>query len=238
MAHKVIALSEKLEFLIGTIQDDSGEPPESRWTVLRRRIVVGVVLVVGSVFLGISLSIDSGDSAFYPMTFALAAVWAIGALLAGPLPLGAFPPPRGGPVRAAAIGTVVGLVLGVIFVIGGFVAREIPPLRDFISDVLDHADTGGVVLALSTAIVNGIAEEMFFRGSVYSALKGHAPVIFSTVIYVVATLASGNPMLGFAAILLGLVCALERRATGGVMAPIFTHIAWTIVMVLVLPQLF
>ena len=233
----MITLPEKLEFLLGTVQDDS-EPPESRPAMIRRRIVVVVVLIAGSVMLGVSLSIDHGDSSFYPMTFALAAVWAVGALLSGPLPRGSFPPPRGGPLRAVWIGVVVGALLGVIFVVGGLVAREIPPVRDFIAEVLDHADTGGLFLVLSTAIVNGVAEEMFFRGAVYSALRGHAPVIFSTAIYVIATLASGNPMLGFAAILLGLVCALERRATAGVLAPAFTHVAWTIVMVLVLPQLF
>jgi hypothetical protein len=45
-------------------------------------------------------------------------------------------------------------------------------------------------------------------------------------------------MLGFAAILLGAVSALERRATGGVLASMGTHVSWTIIMVFVLPQLF
>ena len=39
-------------------------------------------------------------------------------------------------------------------------------------------------------------------------------------------------MLGFAAIILGTVCALERRATGGVLAPVLTHFIWGLVMVL------
>jgi membrane protease YdiL (CAAX protease family) len=234
----VIAVPERFQFLLDTVVDDSDEPVESRASVLRRRIVVAVVLVAGSVTLGLSLSIEPGDSSFYPMTFALAAVWLVGAIASGPIRIGCFPPPRGGHVQAAGIGIVVGLILGAIFVVGGLVTREIPPLRDFIADVLDHADTGGLALVLATAVVNGIAEELFFRGAVYSAFKGHAPVIFSTLIYVIATLASGNPMLGFAAILLGVVCALERRATAGVLAPAFTHIAWTLVMVLVLPLLF
>jgi uncharacterized protein len=234
----VTAVPEKFQFLLDTVVDDSDEPVESRASVLRRRIVVAVVLVAGSVTLGFSLSIDPGDSSFYPMTFALAAIWLVGAFASGPIRIGCFPPPRGGHLQAAGIGIIVGLILGAIFVVGGLVIREIPPLRDFIADVLDHADTGGLALVLATAIVNGIAEELFFRGAVYSAFKGHAPVIFSTLIYVVATLASGNPMLGFAAILLGVVCALERRATAGVLAPAFTHIAWTLVMVLVLPLLF
>ena len=51
-------------------------------------------------------------------------------------------------------------------------------------------------------------------------------------------MASGNPMLGFAAIILGTVCALERRASGGVLAPVLTHFVWGLIMVLALPPLF
>jgi len=50
--------------------------------------------------------------------------------------------------------------------------------------------------------------------------------------------ATRNPMLGFAALVLGAVCAFERRATGGVLAPILTHMVWGLTMVLVLPRLF
>jgi uncharacterized protein len=64
-------------------------------------------------------------------------------------------------------------------------------------------------------------------------------LLISTVIYAIATLASSrNPMLAFAAIILGTVCALERRATGGVLAPILTHFVWTLVVLLALPPLF
>ena len=45
-------------------------------------------------------------------------------------------------------------------------------------------------------------------------------------------------MLGFAAVILGAVCASERRATGGVLAPMLTHIVWGLVMVLALPPVF
>jgi hypothetical protein len=31
---------------------------------------------------------------------------------------------------------------------------------------------------------------------------------------------------------------LERRATGGVLAPILTHVVWTLVVLLALPPLF
>ena len=80
---------------------------------------------------------------------------------------------------------------------------------------------------------------MFFRGALYTALGKRYPVVISTVLYVIATAATtGNPMLGFAAIILGTVCALERRATGGVLAPMLTHFFWGLVLVLALPPIF
>jgi membrane protease YdiL (CAAX protease family) len=84
-----------------------------------------------------------------------------------------------------------------------------------------------------------VAEEMFFRGAVYTAFGRFHPVLISTVLYVIATSATtGNPMLGFAAIILGVVCALERRATGGVLASSLTHFFWGLVLVLALPPIF
>ena len=72
---------------------------------------------------------------------------------------------------------------------------------------------------LRGVVVAPFVEELFFRGALYTALGRTRPVLISTVLYVIATSASGNPMLGFAAVILGTVCALERRATGGVLAP-------------------
>jgi uncharacterized protein len=86
-------------------------------------------------------------------------------------------------------------------------------------------------------VVNGVAEELFFRGALYAAIPRH-PVVVSTLAYTVATLATGNVMLGLAAVLLGLVVGLERRASGGVLAPILTHVTWSTSMLLVLPLIF
>ena len=48
--------------------------------VLCKRIVV-IVLVIGAALLGFSLSRTPGESSFYWLTFALAAVWTVGAKL-------------------------------------------------------------------------------------------------------------------------------------------------------------
>ena len=45
-------------------------------------------------------------------------------------------------------------------------------------------------------------------------------------------------MLGVAAILLGLVVGLERRASGGVLAPVLTHVTWSTTMLFLLPLIF
>lgn len=211
------------------------EPPS---TVLRRRIVVGVVLVIGGALLGYSLTRNPGDSSFYWLTLALAGVWALGALLSGPLHLGCIRF-RGRNQRPVITGTVVGVALGAAFVVGGLVAREIPGVREYITQVLEFANYGPLVLVTFITVINGIAEEMFFRGALYTALGKLYPAVISTVIYVIATAATtGNPMLGFAAVIVGAVTAYERRTTGGVLAPMLTHFFWGLVMVLALPPVF
>ena len=211
------------------------EPPS---VIGRRKIVVAVFLLIGAALLGYSLSRSPGDETFLWLTFALAGVWALGAFLSGPLHFGhvCF---RGRNQRPVITGSLVGLALGGAFVVGGLVAREIPGVREYITRVLEFSNAGPLALIVFITVVNGVAEEMFFRGAVYTALSRYHPVIVSTVLYVIATAATtGNPMLGFAAIILGTVCAFERRATGGVLAPMLTHFFWGLVMVLALPPMF
>jgi uncharacterized protein len=210
------------------------EPPS---IVRRRRIVVAIVLLLGATALGLALRRHPGESSFYWLTLALAAVWALGAFASGPLHLGGICW-RGRNQRPVITGTVVGLVLGAVFVLGGLIAREIPAVSGLITRVLQFTDQGSWRLTMTIALVGGIAEELFYRGALYTALGRHQPALVSTIVYVAATLASGNPMLGFAAIILGTVCAWERRATGGVLAPILTHFVWTLVVLLALPPLF
>ena len=125
-----------------------------------------------------------------------------------------------------------------MFIVGGLVAREIGPVRDYIVAVLEYANYGALWLVVLITVINGVAEEMFFRGALYSSLGKFHPEIVSTIVYAVAVSAAGNPMLGFAGIILGAVCAYERRITGGVLAPMLTHFFWGLVMVLALPPMF
>ncbi|BBX09532.1 CPBP family intramembrane glutamic endopeptidase [Mycolicibacterium aichiense] len=213
--------------------------PHQEWpsAIRRRRIAVCVVLVLGAALLGLSLTRRPGDAAFYWLTMALAATWAFGARASGPVHLGCIRW-RGRNQRPVITGLAIGLLLGGVFVLGGLVTREIPPVAAAITRVLEYANHGSLLLIVVITLVNGLAEEMFFRGALYTALGGFHPVVISTVLYTIATCASGNWMLGFAAIILGTVCALERRATGGVLAPVLTHVVWGLIMVLALPPMF
>ena len=220
--------------LIDKVERDHWQPDEA---FLRRRIVVGITLAVGATLLGLSFSVRQGDPAFYPLTFGLAATWTLGSLLSGPLHLGHIL--RGGTLRRPIITPIAsGLLLAAVFVAGAFFIRTIPALASLTEDVLGYARLGNLWIILAITLVNGIAEELFFRGALFAAIGIWHPVLISTVIYALATIAGGNAVLVFAAALLGTVVALERRASGGILAPILTHITWSLTMLLVLPPIF
>lgn len=207
---------------------------------LRRRQAVTIAFVLlGAVVLGISLRIEPGSGWFYPATFALAVVWTIGAFASGPLHLGRIASLRDDDrlVRPVLAPVLLGLGLAGVFVVGALVVREIPWLDRQVRSVLDFADQGSLPLLVLITAVNGVAEEVFFRGAAYAAVPRH-PVGWTTVAYVIATLATGNVMLAFAAILLGVVVGLERRASGGILGPVLTHCTWSLTMLFALPLLF
>jgi uncharacterized protein len=207
---------------------------------LRRRQVVtlGFVLV-GAIVLGFSLRIDPGSSWFYPATLGLAGVWTVGAFASGPLHLGriTFRERTSRPVFTPIL---LGLLLAAVFVVGAYLVRTVDflgALEGQVIKVIDYADQGSTPILVVITAVNGIAEELFFRGAAYASITVH-PVLWTTVAYGVATLATGNVMLSFAAVLLGVVVGLERRASGGILAPILTHCTWSLTMLLALPVVF
>jgi hypothetical protein len=220
--------------LIDRVPRDHDQPPGE---FTRRRIVVAIVLVVGAVLLGLSLAVRPGDGRFYALTAAVAATWTIGGLLSGPLHLG-YVPHRGVLRRPVVTPIVTGLLAAAVFLLGALIVREIPPLRDYVETVLAHARSGSILLVTLVTLANGAAEEVFFRGALYAAIGRRYPVVISTLIYAVATVATRNPMLVFAALTLGLVLGLQRRASGGILAPMLTHVTWSAVMLFALPPLF
>ncbi|WP_378730332.1 type II CAAX prenyl endopeptidase Rce1 family protein [Nocardia brasiliensis] len=205
--------------------------------VRRRRVVTALTVLIGATVLGMSVRLDAESPLFYPATLGLAVVWTVGAVMSGPVSMG--------PIRSderfrrpILVPVLVGSALAAIFVVGGVVVRALPWITDQVDQALLHARPGPTIALIAVTAVNGIAEELFFRGAVYDAVREHRPVLVSTLIYTATVLAAGNFALGFAALLLGLVTGLLRRAYGGVIAPMLTHVIWSGCLLFALPWAF
>ncbi|AQP45336.1 CPBP family intramembrane glutamic endopeptidase [Tessaracoccus flavus] len=220
--------------LVRPVERQRDETPESR---RRRRIVVGVTLVIGAVALGLALAVRPGDPLFYAATLGVAAIWTVGALVSGPLHLGEGHTRDGGRSRGVVQGILLGLGLMGIFLAGALVVEQIPLLRGPVLDLLDHARFGSLWVVALVTVINGIAEELFFRGAVYASLDSRFNGIGSTLLYAASTLFSGVPLLTFAALCLGLLTAAQRRVTGGVLGPIASHLTWSLGMLFLLPPI-
>ncbi len=211
---------------------------ETRSVVGRRRRVVGAVSVLGAGLLGVSLSAEPGSRRFYATSLGLAGLWTVGGLASGPLHLG-WIQLRDETIRRPVL-TPVGTGVGAFgfFYAAALVARRIPVLDDALVNVLRFAEQGSGPLVLTTTLVNGAGEEVFFRGALFSALGRERPVAASTAVYALATTTTRNPALVLAATVMGTLFGYQRRATGGLQAPLLTHITWSTLMVLFLPPLF
>jgi membrane protease YdiL (CAAX protease family) len=186
--------------------------------------------------LAASMKAPAGSRRFYRQTFGVAAIWGGGGFVAGPLPLAAC-----GRRRPVVLPVVLGAGMFGLFYGAALLARRIPILNRAIGHVLGHAYRGSPGLTLATTLANGAAEEALFRGAVYAQLGDCSPVrrvALSTSAYALATTATANPALVLASVALGTVLAVQREATGGIQAPVLTHLTWSALMLRFLPPLF
>jgi membrane protease YdiL (CAAX protease family) len=211
---------------------------ESPATVARRRKVVAATSLAGAGLLGVSLSTEPDSVPFYVLTMGVAATWSGGGLASGPLHLGWLEDRDHDLRRPVVTPIATGVAAFGVFYAGALVARRIPFLADAISSILQFAEEGKMPLVLLTTYANGVGEEIFFRGALYSALPSRQAAVVSTGIYALATSTTRNPSLVLAALVMGSLFAAQRRATGGLEAPVLTHLTWSTLMVRYLPPLF
>ncbi|MEV4055241.1 CPBP family intramembrane glutamic endopeptidase [Amycolatopsis sp. NPDC049688] len=187
--------------------------------------VLAAVTAAGSGLLGASLASRPGSRRFHLLTASVAATWLTGARAGGGVPRGRRDVVQPVAVGAGAFAAFYGCAL---------VARRIPVLRRAITGVLDHAHRGPTASVAVTALVTGVAEEVFFRGTLYDALgPGKA-----TAAYVLSTTATRNPALVLASAVMGTLFAWQRGRSGGVQAPVLTHVVWSALMLAFMPRLF
>jgi membrane protease YdiL (CAAX protease family) len=203
----------------------------------RRRVVAGVA-VGGAGLLGASLSTKPGSPPFYGLTLAVAGTWLAGGLMSGPLHLGWMLTPGHQLRRPAVTPVVIGVGAFGVFYGAALVARRVPVLDRAITKVLRYAHQGSTPLVVATTLANGVAEEVFFRGALYAAIGVDHPVLTSTAVYGLATTATRNPALVLASLAMGAILGTQRRITGGIQAPVITHVTWSALMLRFLPPLF
>ena len=222
-------------WLVEKVPRDHWEPPR---VLSHRRHVVAGVSVVGAGLLGLSLSAKPGSTRFLALSLGVAGTWLTGGLLSGPLHLGFMADGDDRLRRPIVTPVLIGAAAFSAFYGFALVARHIPVLNDAIASVLQHADQGSAPLVLFSALANGAAEEVFFRGALYAAFGSERPAVVSTVVYTVATVATRNPALVLAAAVMGSLFGAQRRSSGGIQAPVLTHLTWSVLMFRYLPPLF
>lgn len=199
---------------------------------------VAAVSLAGTGLLGASLSTQPGSTEFYALTFAVAGTWLTGGLALERPHLGWDRSDEHVVGRFVVTPILIGTAAFGVFVGAALVARRIPLLDEAISSILRYPDRGSDPWVLATTLANGAAEELFFRGALFTALRGRNPVLASTVVYVLATSATRNPALVLASVVMGGLFAAQRRSSGGIVAPILTHLTWSALMLRYLPPLF
>ena len=230
-------LSEVRDFitaaLINPVPRDHSETPEQ---LVQRRWVSAVTLAIASFLMAWTLRISPGDPALYAATLALGTTWVVGALLSGKLYLGVAHSRRGdGASRAIIQSLLLGLLLVGLFLAAAVIVAALPTLRDPLLDLMIHARMASLPVIVGLLFLNAVAAELFFRGGLYAATGGQHAVLITTFVFALSTVPTGMPALVVGAAVLGLVVGLQRRVTGGVLAPIITHLTWLTGMVFLLP---
>ncbi len=218
--------------LVQPVERDHREPDAA---VRRRRVVAAVTLVVGAGALALALRIEPGNPLFYPATLGVATVWSVGAFASGRIYAGQAHTRAGGTGHPVLQASLLGVALLAVFLAGAALVARIPVLREPVEALLDHARYGTLWIVAVLTAVNGVAEELFFRGGLYSAVGRRHAVLVTTVVYALATVPTGVALLVFAAAVLGTLVGLQRRVTGGVVGPIVTHLTWSLGMLFLLP---
>jgi hypothetical protein len=219
---------------VSELLDPAPEPADtgSAQTRLRLKGIVAA-LVVGAALLAATLRVKDGSLWFDLLGLLVAATWLIGARVSGPIRIR---PTRPSPHVAALWAAAIAGLSFLGFLAADLIGQHMSFVSSALHGVLAQADSAPRAIVLVVALVNGVAEEAFFRGALYSELSAHRPVLTSTIIYVVVTATTENVALIVAAAVMGVIFALERQATGSILASTITHLGWSTLMIFCLPR--
>jgi membrane protease YdiL (CAAX protease family) len=138
----------------------------------------------------------------------------------------------------------IGLGIGAAMTLGTYgayavAARLLPGLASRVLSLYVAASTEQLGLALAwTAIIAG-AEELLWRGPLFEIIgKRWGKEIAIAILlgsYALAQLGSGSPIVMLAALVCGAIWTAERLFTKSLVAPLLSHLIWTIVVIHLCP---
>lgn len=195
-------------------------------------MAIAGTLVVGTALLAATLAAKAGSGSFYALGLLSGVTWIAGAVVSGPIPWRRH---DAGPLKIAGP-TLLGVGLFGVFFAAKQLSDQIPVLSHSIASVLGRAHAGSRPVVLGVALVNAIGEELFFRGTIQSALPRQRAATGAVAVYVVVTIATLNVALIASAFVMGAIFSAQRRATASILAPILTHLTWSTLMVMLLPR--
>ncbi len=202
----------------------------------RRRGEVVATALAGSGLLAAALRSKPDSRRFYTLTLGAAGVWLAGGLRGRPLAVKRLKDEPRPSIRAVLGPVAIGAGAFAAFYVASLAVRRIPLLDDAVVGVLRYARLGTDPLVLATTLANGVCEELFFRGTAFTAFDDNHPVAASTGLYLLTTAATRNPALVLAAGVMGTLFSAQRQATGGVLAPMITHVTWSTLMLRYFPK--
>lgn len=217
------------------------QSPVLRPTVPRAAVllIVGLSMVAGMALLAGAFAQSDPDS-LSAWALGVIGVWTAGGATLLVITQGV--PARAGREavsvgRSLVLALLVGAGTAAASMVGAFVLRDAPVIGPAVGSATETARVD-LLLVLSVALAAGAAEELFFRVGLHRVLgSGWSAVVVSTLLYMVATAATGNAALVMMAGILGAVCATALRLTGRAFVPVLIHASWTVAMVGIFPLL-
>jgi hypothetical protein len=194
----------------------------------KRRSLLVLLITLVAVAIATGRLYAEGDAV--RLVFVLAPLFLLGSVLSGGMPAAHRRKGRH-PVVSPVL---TGLLLFLAFLVMGAVVRLVPAFDHAVEDVLAKADESSRLAVAVSAVVAGVAEEVFYRGALFERLR--LPIVTTTLAHALAVLPSGNVAMVGAALVLGGVCGLSRRASGGWWTAAVVHSTWSLLVLAWLPR--
>jgi hypothetical protein len=168
---------------------------------------------------------------------------AIAALALDALSLGLEPALRrpAAPSRAAlALGIGAALVqVAATYLLYAPLARALPALVPRVEALYRALGSGHTGLLLAPAVFVACSEELVFRGAIQPTLARSCPssarVLASALVYALAHIASGEPVLVLLAFACGAFWGALRAISGSLAPGIVAHLAWDLAVMFLFP---